>query len=59
MRQSALAVWLAGQPAERVVTAAREDASLTHPNPVAQVLLFAILGSWFVVFGEGTRARAC
>ena len=37
MRASPLAAWAAGLPEEQIVAVARADASLTHPNPTAQV----------------------
>jgi hypothetical protein len=37
MRASTLAVWACQEPVPRIAAAARADASLTHPNRIAQV----------------------
>jgi hypothetical protein len=39
MRASPLAVWAHRLPAAAVAAAARQEAALTHPNPIAQVPL--------------------
>lgn len=36
MRIVPMAIWLAGQPLELIVRGAKEDALLSHPNPVCQ-----------------------